>query len=75
MLKSYHRFVKPAHTEFVRPTMKYADIIIPRGRSEASIEKNNIGVSFIVHNLEHHLVKAGYEIVVPASDLLEMCEV
>ena len=55
--------------------MKYADIIIPRGRSEATLEKNNIGVNFIVHNLEHHLVKAGYEIVVPASALLEMVEI
>lgn len=33
VLKSYHRFVKPAHTEFVKPTMKYADLIVPRGRN------------------------------------------
>ena len=31
VLKSYHRFVKPAFQEFVKPTMKYADIIVPRG--------------------------------------------
>ena len=34
VLKSYHRFVKPAFQEFVKPTMKYADIIVPRGRSD-----------------------------------------
>ena len=34
VLKSYHRFVKPAFTEFVRPTLKYADIIVPRARAK-----------------------------------------
>jgi uridine kinase len=34
VLKSYHRFVKPAFIEFVKPTMKYSDIIVPRGRPE-----------------------------------------
>ena len=32
VLKSYHRYVKPAFEKFVRPTQKYADIIVPRGR-------------------------------------------
>ena len=32
VLKSYHKFVKPAQIEFVKPTMKYADLIVPRGR-------------------------------------------
>lgn len=36
VLKSYHRFVKPAHVEFVKPTMKYADLIVPRGRPQES---------------------------------------
>ena len=70
VLKSYHRFVKPAFTEFVKPTMKYADIIVPRGRPEVKTEQNRIAVDFIIHNLEHHLVKAGYEIVVPEKDML-----
>jgi uridine kinase len=34
VLKSYHKYVKPAFTEFVRPTLKYADIIVPRERSQ-----------------------------------------
>ena len=38
VLKSYHRFVKPAFNEFVKPTMKYADIIVPRGRSDVRDE-------------------------------------
>ena len=27
-----------------------------------------------MHNLEHHLVKAGYEIVIPDEQLMELCE-
>lgn len=34
VLKSYHKFVKPAHQEFVKTTMKYADLIVPRGRPQ-----------------------------------------
>ena len=56
VLKSYHKFVKPSFTEFVKPTMKYADIIVPRGRADndkKNVERNRIAVDFIVHNLEH----------------------
>ncbi|KAI7906064.1 uridine kinase [Cokeromyces recurvatus] len=31
ILDQYTRFVKPAFDNYVRPTMKYADVIIPRG--------------------------------------------
>ncbi|KAI3643371.1 hypothetical protein MP228_012926 [Amoeboaphelidium protococcarum] len=31
VLTQYQRFVKPSFDEFVRPTMKYADVIVPRG--------------------------------------------
>ena len=65
VLKSYHRFVKPAFQEFVKPTMKYADIIVPRRRPEIMTEANSISIDFIVHGLEHHLVAAGYEVEVP----------
>lgn len=64
VLKSYHRFVKPAYIEFVKPTMKYADIIVPRGRQDISDEQNQIAIDFIVHNLEYHLIQAGYDIEV-----------
>jgi uridine kinase len=32
VLKSYHKFVKPAHNEFIKPSMRYADLIVPRSR-------------------------------------------
>ena len=47
VLKAYHKFVKPAHSEFVKPTMKYADIIVPRGRAMES-KDNMIAIDFIV---------------------------
>jgi uridine kinase len=31
VLRQYHRFVKPMFDEYIRPTMRNADIIIPRG--------------------------------------------
>lgn len=61
VLKSYHRFVKPAHIEFVRPTMKYADLIVPRGRP-AQHENNRIAIDLIVWSLQQKLVNRGFEI-------------
>ena len=66
VLKSWHRYVKPAFEEFVRPTQKYADIIVPRGRPQHS-SQNCIAIDFIVHNLEYKLVEAGYSIKVPTE--------
>ena len=31
VLKQYEQFVRPMHLEFVEPSKRYADIIIPRG--------------------------------------------
>jgi uridine kinase len=61
VLKSYHRFVKPAFSEFVRPTLKYADIIVPRARQKNE-QDNEIAIDFIVHNLEHKLTQRGFKI-------------
>lgn len=60
VLKSYHRYVKPAFVEFVRPTFKYADIIVPRARPSHEEEANQIAIDFIVHNLEHKLTQRGF---------------
>jgi uridine kinase len=31
VLKQYTRFVKPSFDDYIRPTVRHADIIIPRG--------------------------------------------
>ena len=46
VLAQYNRFVKTSYDEFIKPTMKYADIIIPKGRS------NTKGIDFIISNLK-----------------------
>ncbi len=42
MLKSYKRFVKGAYDEYIKPTLKYSDIIVPRGK------ENHIAIDLIV---------------------------
>jgi uridine kinase len=46
VLAQYNRFVKTSYDEFIKPVMKYADIIIPHGRS------NTVAIDFVVENLK-----------------------
>ena len=45
MLAQYNRFVKPAYDDFIKPTMKHADIIIPFSN------KNDKAVEMLIQNL------------------------
>lgn len=47
----YMKTVKPMHLEFVEPTKRYADIIIPRGKS------NKVGIKMITSRLKYLLKK------------------
>lgn len=38
--------MKTSYDEFIKPTMKYADIIIPNGKT------NTIAIDFVVNNLK-----------------------
>lgn len=53
--------MKPAFVEFIKPTIKYADIIVPRARAKNETD-NQIAIDFIVYNLEHKLTQQGFEI-------------
>jgi len=55
VLKAYHRFVKPSYEQYIKPTMKRADIIVPRGRGKEHYEKHDFAISFIAQNLEYRL--------------------
>ena len=46
VLIQYNRFVKPAYDDFIKPTMKYADIIVP------FTNENENAVSMLVQNLQ-----------------------
>ena len=61
MLLQYNRFVKTSYDEFIKPTMKYADLIVPRGRKIYSIH-NNVAIDFIVSNLENKLIERGFNL-------------
>ncbi|GLT33101.1 hypothetical protein SLA2020_077150 [Shorea laevis] len=56
VLEQYAKFVKPAFDDFVLPTKKYADVIIPRGAS------NHVAIDLIVQHIrtklgQHNLCK------------------
>jgi uridine kinase len=57
VIKSYNRFVKAAYDEYIKPTMKHSDIIIPRGK------ENTIAIDFVAENLKNRLkLRQGKEI-------------
>jgi len=51
ILYQYNKFVKPAFEQFIRPSMKHANIIVP-GSSD-----NQVAINFIVQNLRSQLAK------------------
>lgn len=46
VLYQYNRFVKTAYDEFIRPTMKYSNLIVPFGGD------NTTAIEFIIQNLQ-----------------------
>ena len=49
VLLQYNRFVKPAYDEFIKPTMRHADIIVPRGSF------NTVALNILLENLASKL--------------------
>lgn len=52
----YAKYVKPGFEDFIHPTKKYADVIIPRGAD------NDVAIDLIVQHIrtklgQHHLCK------------------
>lgn len=56
VLKSYNRFVRASYTEFIMPTKKYSDLIVPHGA------QNKIAISFISDNLSNKLFERGLQL-------------
>ncbi|ORX81050.1 uridine kinase [Anaeromyces robustus] len=61
VLKQYTKFVKPAFEDFIQPSKKYADVIIPRGAE--NIVALEIIVTHIKKELEVHDIKFRNHIV------------
>lgn len=49
VLERYHETVKPSHLQFIEPTKRYADIIIPGGG------ENQVGIEVLISIIEKHL--------------------
>jgi uridine kinase len=52
VLERYHDTVKPSHLQFIEPSKRYADIIIPGGG------ENQVGIEVLVSIIEKHLLKS-----------------
>ena len=53
VLQRYHKFVKTAYNNFIKPTKEYADIIIPRGGSNTiAIDLINYHLKYLLGNVE-----------------------
>lgn len=51
VLERYHDTVKPSHLQFIEPSKRYADIIIPGGG------ENQVGIEVLMSIIEKHLHK------------------
>lgn len=49
VLERYHDTVKPSHLQFIEPSKRYADVIIPRGG------ENQVGIEVLISIIEKHL--------------------
>jgi uridine kinase len=50
VLERYHDTVKPSHLQFIEPSKRYADIIIPGGG------ENQVAIEVLISIIEKHLV-------------------
>lgn len=50
VLERYHKTVKPAHLQFIEPSKRYADIIIPGGG------ENQTGIEALISIIQKHLL-------------------
>lgn len=51
VLERYHETVKPSHLQFIEPSKRYADIIIPGGG------ENQVGIEVLISMIRLHLQK------------------
>ena len=50
VLERYHDTVKPSHLQFIEPSKRYADVIIPGGG------ENQVGIEVLISIIEKHLL-------------------
>lgn len=61
VLKSYNRFVRSAYIDFIKPTMRHSDLIVPHG------VQNDVALQFITENLKNKLLSRGILVKQPGT--------
>ena len=51
VLERYLQTVKPSHLQFIEPSKRYADVIIPGGG------ENQVGIEILITIIKQHLQK------------------
>lgn len=54
VLKQYNTFVKPSFLQYIEPSMKYANIVVPQGA------QNEVAMRLIVNHVKDQLKKRGF---------------
>ncbi|KAK7145956.1 hypothetical protein R3I93_013626 [Phoxinus phoxinus] len=69
VIKQYNKFVKPAFEQYIEPTMRLADIVVPRGGG------NMVAIDLIVQHVHSQLEEGapGHGPPVPASPSDSQC--
>jgi len=49
VLDRYQKTVKPMHLQFIEPSKRYADIIVPQGG------RNKVAINLLLNTIEKHL--------------------
>ncbi|MFP4041149.1 MAG: uridine kinase [Bacteroidales bacterium] len=57
ILERYHKTVKPMHLQFIEPTKRYADIIVPQGG------KNVVAIDILTSIIEKYLYDEDYRFI------------
>lgn len=42
VIKQYNKFVKPAFEQYIEPTMRLADIVVPRGTNDTCVSVTSL---------------------------------
>lgn len=59
VLEQYEKFVKPMHDQFIQPSMKFADIIVPRGA------ENQVAIDLVTSKIRTKLHEEDLQSVYP----------
>lgn len=54
VIKQYNKFVKPAFDQYIQPTMRVADIVVPRGSG------NTVAIDLIVQHVHSQLEEVSH---------------